>query len=57
MSVKKKIFWVTAFIVFMAVAIVLCMELFGAGREMEFDGTLVNREGGVWTLLTGLLII
>jgi hypothetical protein len=50
MSVRRKLFWITAFIVFMAVAIVLCVELFSTVRETEFDGTLVRKAGELLTL-------
>jgi hypothetical protein len=42
MTSKRKIIWVAAFILMMAVAIVLCVELFGAAREIHYDGTLVR---------------
>lgn len=38
---KRKIIWVAAFILIMAVAIVLCVELFVNVRETPYDGTLV----------------
>ncbi len=34
--------WVAAFILIMAVAIVLCVELFGTARDTQYDGTLVR---------------
>jgi hypothetical protein len=43
MTSKRKLIWVAAFILVMAVAIVLCVELFGAARETQYDGTLVRR--------------
>ena len=42
MTSKRKVIWVAAFILIMAVAIVLCVELFGATRETRYDGTLVR---------------
>lgn len=42
MASKRKIIWVAAFILIMAVAIVLCVELFGTARETQYDGTLVR---------------
>ena len=50
MSVKRKLFWITAFIIFTAVASVLCVELFGTARETKFDGTLVKKAGELLTL-------
>jgi hypothetical protein len=44
MTVKKKVIWVAAFILLMAVAIVLCVELFSTTQESQYEGTLV-REG------------
>ncbi len=48
MATKRKIVWVVAFVLIMAVAIVLCVELFSAARETHYDGTLVR--GGIETL-------
>lgn len=42
MTIRKKIIWVAAFLVFMAVAIVLCVELFSSAQESSYDGTLVR---------------
>lgn len=44
MASKRKIIWVAAFILLMAVAIVLCVELFSTARETHYDGTLVRNE-------------
>ncbi len=43
MASKRKIIWVAAFILIMAIAIVLCIELFSTGRETHYDGTLVRK--------------
>lgn len=43
MTVKKKVIWVAAFILLMAVAIVLCVELFGNTQESQYEGTLVRQ--------------
>lgn len=43
MTSKRKIIWVAAFVLVMAVAIVLCVELFGSAGETHYDGTLVKR--------------
>jgi hypothetical protein len=43
MASKRKIIWVAAFILIMAVAIVLCVELFTTARETHYDGTLVRK--------------
>ena len=43
MASKRKIIWVAAFILIMAVAIVLCVELFSTARETHYDGTLVRK--------------
>lgn len=42
MTVKKKFFWITAFIIISAVIIVLCVSYFTGGQASEFDGTLVD---------------
>lgn len=42
MTSRRKIIWVAAFILVMAVAIVLCVELFGSASETRYDGTLVR---------------
>ena len=42
MTIRRKIIWVAAFLVFMAVAIVLCVELFASAQEIKYDGTLVR---------------
>ena len=49
MTSKRKIIWVAAFVLVMAVAIVLCVELFGSAGETHYDGTLVR--GGVEQLI------
>jgi hypothetical protein len=54
MTVKKKLFWVAAFVIFMAVAIVLCVELFTSTRETHYDGTLV-RKGEELLVLAGII--
>jgi hypothetical protein len=43
MASKRKIIWVAAFILIMAIAIVLCVELFTTARETHYDGTLVRK--------------
>ncbi len=43
MTSKRKIIWVAAFVLVMAVAIVLCVQLFGSAGETHYDGTLVKR--------------
>ncbi len=43
MASKRKIIWVAAFILIMAVAIVMCVELFSTAREIHYDGTLVKK--------------
>ena len=42
MTVKKKFFWIAAFIVISAVIIVLCVSYFTGGQASVFDGTLVD---------------
>jgi hypothetical protein len=41
MIFRKKVFWIAAFIVVAAIAIVLCVGYFTEGQATEFDGTLV----------------
>jgi hypothetical protein len=41
MTVKKKIFWATFFVIVTAVAIVLCVGFF-SGKNTDYDGTLVK---------------
>ena len=43
MTIRKKLIWVAAFVIFMAVAIVLCVELFATTQETQYDGTLVRK--------------
>ncbi len=42
MTIRRKLIWVAAFLIFMAVAIVLCVELFTSAQESSYDGTLVR---------------
>jgi hypothetical protein len=43
MTIKKKVIWVVAFILLMAVVIVLCVELFSTTQESQYEGTLVRQ--------------
>lgn len=43
MTIKKRYFWIAAFIIIAAVAIVFCVGRFNQGQATEFDGTLVMK--------------
>lgn len=43
MTMRKKLIWVAALVIVMAVAIVLCVELFATTQETQYDGTLVRK--------------
>lgn len=42
MSVKKKVFWISAFIILAAIVIVICVNYIAQGQSSDFDGTLVR---------------
>jgi hypothetical protein len=42
MTVKRKIIWITAFIIIAAIIIVICVTYLTGGQPAEFDGTLVK---------------
>ena len=43
MSMRKKFYFITAFILIAAVVIVICVESFTGKKTEEYDGTLVER--------------
>jgi hypothetical protein len=51
MSTKKKVFWITTFIIITAVAIVICINFLIGGQAEEFNGTLVNANSMFQNLL------
>jgi len=44
MSVKKRVFLISAMIIIAAIVIVICVSLLTQGQTSDFDGTLVKLE-------------